>query len=128
MTATQSPLDGLVADAVQKGWRVESRTPTQVIFTAGKPANHILHLLLTLVTFGLWLIPWAIIASRSGVMREVVTVVDGEIVWSGRPPKSEMNAAADAAHLPGWQAKYLIHGLIAVFAVLAVVLSLLWLV
>lgn len=40
----------------------------QVLATGEKP-NHILHLLLTLVTAGLWIIPWIIISGKSNLSR-----------------------------------------------------------
>jgi len=36
--------------------------------TAQAP-NHVLHLLLTLFTMGLWFIPWILIASATGTFR-----------------------------------------------------------
>ena len=40
------------------GWRVESEGDVYAVMVGGKPVNHILHLLLSVLTFGLWLIVW----------------------------------------------------------------------
>lgn len=40
----------------------------KVMATAETP-NHVLHLLLTLFTMGLWVIPWIIIAASTGAYR-----------------------------------------------------------
>ena len=34
-------------------WRVESQTDYNAILVKGKPVNHVLHLILSIVTFGL---------------------------------------------------------------------------
>ena len=37
---------------------MESQTDYTALIRFGKPINHVLHLILTLVTFGLWGIVW----------------------------------------------------------------------
>lgn len=55
-----------VATAVQqevaRGGRVESQSEYSAVIRFGKPVNHVLHLILSLVTFGLWIIVWIISA------------------------------------------------------------------
>ena len=52
-------LDDAIARALrQKNRRLESCTDFQVIIVRGKPVNHLLHLLLTLCTVGLWGLVW----------------------------------------------------------------------
>ena len=60
--------------AVKKGWRVESQTDFQANLVKGHRTNHILHLILSIVTFGLWLIVWLIVALTNKENRRVVTV------------------------------------------------------
>jgi hypothetical protein len=48
------PLSSKVQAAVAQGWAVESRSEHQVVMVKGGRPNHILHLLLTLLTGGLW--------------------------------------------------------------------------
>lgn len=66
----QAEVDKLLRD----GWRIESQTPTQVVLVKGEPFNHVLHLLLSIFTAGLWLPVWFLkaISPRSGMHRRVV--------------------------------------------------------
>ena len=45
---------------------VDARSSTEAIFTFIQPPNHVLHGLLTVVTAGLWLIVWLVIAANGG--------------------------------------------------------------
>ena len=45
---------------------MDSRTGDTAIVTHGKPVNHILHLLLTIFTAGLWLFVWLAISTFGG--------------------------------------------------------------
>ena len=56
------------------GWRVESRSRFQATIAQGKDTNHVLHLILSIVTFGFWLVVWALVAIFGGLKRRVVTV------------------------------------------------------
>ncbi|MGJ9402412.1 hypothetical protein [Arthrobacter sp. KK5.5] len=49
-------MDQIVADYVARGWRVASRTETQVILTRQRQMRMVLHTLLTIFTGGFWLI------------------------------------------------------------------------
>jgi len=62
------------------GWRVESQTDFQVVLVKGHRPNHVLHLILSIVTLGLWLIVWLIVALVSKERRMVLTVDEaGEV-------------------------------------------------
>ena len=63
-----------VSNAVRQGARVEGQSDYQSITVQGKPVNHILHLILTLVTFGLWAIIWIILVLTGGEKRRTITV------------------------------------------------------
>lgn len=67
-------LNQSIANYVRSGWRVEAQTDSYAVMVYGKPANHILHLLLTLFTFGLWAIVWIIVALSSGEKRRTLQV------------------------------------------------------
>jgi len=67
-------LNQQIQQAVAKGGRVESQSDTMAVIVYGGSANHILHLLLTIFTGGLWLIVWIIAAMASGEKRQVITV------------------------------------------------------
>ena len=67
-------LDEEVAEWVRHGWRVESRSAFQAVLVAGKPVSHVLHAILAVLTLGLWLIGWLIVAFTGGEDRELVSV------------------------------------------------------
>lgn len=87
---TSSPLEAVTADErksrlalavrqeVAAGGRVESQTDYTAIIRHGKPVNHILHLILTIVTAGLWLIPWIVISIVSASGRKAVSLTVDE--------------------------------------------------
>ena len=47
---------------------------TMAVVVSGKPVNHILHLILTIVTVGFWGIVWLILVIAGGEKREMITV------------------------------------------------------
>ena len=52
-----------VANEVRSGWHVQSQTDFQaVMLKPGTKVNHVLHLILTLLTIGFWSIVWIILA------------------------------------------------------------------
>jgi hypothetical protein len=67
-------MDEAVNDLARHGWRVESRSEFQAVFARGHRPNHILHLILTLVTLGLWAIVWIIVSIAGGEKRRTVSV------------------------------------------------------
>jgi len=79
--AQQQQLAATVAWHVSRGWRVESAPmPGQVVVVHGRPCNHILHLLLTVFTFGLWGLVWLLVAVSPSESRAVLTVMpDGSV-------------------------------------------------
>jgi hypothetical protein len=78
-------LAGEVSQRIQLGYRVESTLPGQVVMVRGRRPNHILHLLLSVVTLGWWLIVWLIVAASAKESRTVLTVnPDGSVHDSSR--------------------------------------------
>lgn len=63
-----------VATQVSKGWRVESQTETMATLVKGKRPNHVLHLLLSVFTLGIWLPVWIVLAVVMGEKRKTVVV------------------------------------------------------
>jgi hypothetical protein len=51
-------LANAITGKVAEGYRVESQTDIQATLVRGHKPNHILHLILTLITFGVWLFVW----------------------------------------------------------------------
>lgn len=67
-------LDQELLAVVARGGRVEARMPTSAVVATGKPVNHVLHLLVTVLLFGLWLPVWIIMAIDGGEKRTTVSV------------------------------------------------------
>lgn len=64
----------LISQYAREGWRVESQSATQAQLVKGKPTNHVLHLLLSLVTLGIWIPVWICVAIFGGEKHKLVTV------------------------------------------------------
>jgi len=60
--------------AVFRGRRIETQADFQATLIEGKPVNHILHLILTLVTCLVWGVVWIALAIFGGEKRELVQV------------------------------------------------------
>ena len=60
--------------AVGKGGRIDSQTDSMFVVVYGKPVNHILHLILTIVTFGTWGIVWLILIIAGGEKRQMISI------------------------------------------------------
>lgn len=75
-------LEAEVRRYVRAGYLVASSSPTQAVVVRGKPTSHLLHLVLTLLTFGLWgLFVWLPLGLFGGVRRRVLTLdVLGRVV------------------------------------------------
>lgn len=66
----------LVSQEVARGSRVESQTDFQAVLVKGKPVNHVLHVILSVVTCGFWLLVWPVVAVFGGEKRKVIAVDD----------------------------------------------------
>ena len=71
----QHTLAHAVEREVRHGWTVRSASPHQVTLSKGGHVSHLLHLILTLLTVGLWLPVWVVV-SCTGRARQVVLTVD----------------------------------------------------
>ena len=63
-----------IQNAVARKYRIESQSDEMATVVYGKPVNHILHLILTLITLGLWGIIWAVMVMAGGERREMISV------------------------------------------------------
>jgi len=78
-------LQTAVADyvATSKG-RVAYQADDRVVVITGRPVHHLLHLLLTLVTGGLWIVGWIIASATGGETSHILSVdEDGAVVIRG---------------------------------------------
>jgi len=79
-------LDWAVNQRIASGWRVESRSGTQVVMVRGNPLNHVLHALLMVFTCFLWGAVWLVLAVTNKVERVSLTVdAQGHIVSVNGP-------------------------------------------
>lgn len=61
-----------IANQVASGARVESQSDYQAVLVKGGKINHILHLILTVLTAGFWVIVWVALALLGGEKRSIV--------------------------------------------------------
>ena len=69
-------LDRVIADQQRAGWRLTARSRFRAVLVKGRRPNHRRHLVLTLVTFGLWGVVWLAISIFGGEKRQVVAIDD----------------------------------------------------
>ena len=67
-------LDAEMAEWIREGWRVESRSSFQAVMVSGRRVNHLLHLVISLVTAGLWIFIWIVLVLTGGENRELLLV------------------------------------------------------
>ena len=68
----QERLNQAIAAELARGGRIESQTGSSAVIVRGSRVNHILHLLLTLITIGFWVIVWLIISAAGGERRRII--------------------------------------------------------
>lgn len=57
-----------------QGWRIETRSDFQATVAKGHRLNNTLHLILTIITVGLWGIVWIVLAILGGEQRRMITI------------------------------------------------------
>ncbi|MFJ9621859.1 hypothetical protein [Streptomyces sp. NPDC101181] len=79
-------LDWVVSRRIASGWRVESRSASQVILVRGQPVNHVLHAILTVFSCLVWGLVWAGVTLVNRVERVALTVdAQGRVVQVSAP-------------------------------------------
>ncbi|MFD4326080.1 DUF4352 domain-containing protein [Nocardioides sp. NPDC058538] len=58
----QQMSQAVAKEVADGGWRIESQTDYYTVLAKGGRTNHVLHLLLTIFTCGLWSLAWLLIA------------------------------------------------------------------
>lgn len=66
-------LDAEIASWISQGYRIESQVGAITVMVAGKRPNHILHLLLSVITLGLWIPVWICVAAFGGEKRVMIS-------------------------------------------------------
>ncbi len=67
-------LANYIAGQVTRGMRIESQTDESAVLVKGAPVNHLLHLFLSIVTLGIWLVVWIALLIIGGEKRFAVRV------------------------------------------------------
>lgn len=73
-TDRRETLAAVVQRQSEMGWKVISQTETQAQLVKGKPTNHLLHLILSVITIGFWIPVWICVAIFTGEKRRFVNV------------------------------------------------------
>ncbi len=76
----QGALDSRIARELAGGGNLESQSGYTAVLIKGKKVNHILHLILSVLTAGFWLIVWAILVITNKRQRIVLHVNDDAVV------------------------------------------------
>ena len=63
-----------VATALAQGWRVESQSDELAVLIKGRRPNHVLHLILSLLTLGVWLLVWLGLVIFGGEKRRTLSI------------------------------------------------------
>jgi hypothetical protein len=56
------------------GWSLETQTEFAAVMSSGKRLNHILHLLLSVVTLGFWLIIWFFLLMVNRITKKTISI------------------------------------------------------
>lgn len=67
-------LEQAVGAYASGGWQPTFIGDTTATVVAGRPVNHTLHLLLTLVTCGLWAFVWILVSVSGGQKQTTISV------------------------------------------------------
>lgn len=71
-------LSQAIQNEVVKGGRVESQSDFGAVVRYGKPPNHVLHLILTIITFTLWFWVWMLMIVVYALSKKTVTLTVDE--------------------------------------------------
>jgi len=84
----------IISAQVVEGARVESQSDYQAVLVRGYRLNNTMHLILTIVTFGLWSIVWLLLALFGGEKRRVASIDE----WGKSSIQSEAALAVRTIH------------------------------
>jgi len=71
-------LQNAITSCTMNGWRLTAVYGNMATMTSGQPTSHILHLLVSVFTLGLWLPIWFLIALSSDGVKQLVITADAE--------------------------------------------------
>lgn len=67
-----------VDEHLRYGWQIESRTDNLASLRRGKPINHVLHLILTLLTCFAWALVWIGLVIFAGEKHKTISTQDAD--------------------------------------------------
>lgn len=67
-------LADVIAVQMSKGYRIESQADFSAVMVKGHRINHVLHLILSILTLGAWLIVWFFVWAFAGERRLAITI------------------------------------------------------
>lgn len=70
-----------IASFTQQGYRVESQADGITTMVTGKRPNHALHLILSIITLGLWIPVWICITLFGGERRVMIVDSPDGALW-----------------------------------------------
>jgi hypothetical protein len=73
-------LDGAIRRALERGARLDSRTDYSAVLVVVNRPNHLLHLMLSIATFGIWLLAWLLVVLRGNEARIQVSVDEDAVI------------------------------------------------
>jgi len=86
-TAQAAALQTAINACTIAGWRLTSAYGNMAQMVSGRPVNHILHVLVSIFTLGLWLPIWFLITVTADGEKQLVITADedGNISYNGQP-------------------------------------------
>lgn len=69
-------MEQTLRDLTFRGYRIETVDGPRAIISMGEPVNHVLHVLLTVFTCGLWLPIWLLLIALGGMKRRHIHIDD----------------------------------------------------
>lgn len=93
-------LQQAIAIEVGRGGRVEWQNDTQAVIVIPPATNHMVHLLLSIFSCGLWLIMWLFLTLMAHEVRFTLAVDAAGTVYRNGVPY--MGDAAPSGAAPGW--------------------------
>ena len=82
---SNTALDNYLVGETARRARVLSESDSWAVIARGRPVNHVLHLLLTIFTCGLWGLAWLLMVALAGERRVTVTSTPHGIVEQKQP-------------------------------------------
>ncbi len=78
-TTVKPTIEGLVQERVEQGWRISERRETDVVIEKGEKIPHVMHIFLTVVSFGIWGVIYAVNLVTGGIKRRRIEMHRGKV-------------------------------------------------